>query len=131
MRYFAIILFCSFTAAVQAQFSNYAGVDRRISNPVTSQPRGEKPDPAAMVEKSMAKLTEALSLDSFQQAVIRQIVEENQRDEEKVYTEQIPDESKMEKIMLIREKASKKIKEVLSPEQIKAYENMAKSKKKK
>lgn len=79
----------------------------------------------------MAKLTEALSLDSFQQAVIRQIVEENQRDEEKVYTEQIPDESKMEKIMLIREKASKKIKEVLSPEQIKAYENMAKSKKKK
>lgn len=131
MKYLALILFCFSGAAVQAQFSNYAGVDRRIANPVHSQSRGEKPDRAAMVEKSMAKLTEALSLDSFQQAVIRQIVEESQKEEEKVYTEQIPDESKMEKIMLIREKASKKIKEVLSPDQIKAYENLAKAKKKK
>lgn len=129
-----IVLFC-FSASAAAQYGyGYpgGGVDHRITgkNTGSNKPRKneEKPD---MVELSMKKLNDELTLDSFQFAAIKQMMDDNQEKESRIISDTTPTEIKLEQIVLLREKLHTKIKEVLTPEQITKFEAMTDKKKKK
>lgn len=136
MKKIFIALFIVFSASASAQYdmygNQYNGVDRSLTGQQygnkKKKDKDEKVDP---VEVSMQKLNERLQLDAFQSAVIRQLLKENQEKENSVVAEEIPNESKMEKIIALRLKMNEKIKEVLRPDQLVTFEGMGKKKSKK
>ena len=129
-----LILFISVAASAQYnnRYGNGPGVDRRLTNQQQSQSseskKIEKPD---MVALTMKKLDEELKLDSFQSAVIAQLLKDNEEKETKIIEEDIPSESKGEKITVLRLQLHEKIKEILNPEQIILFDNLKNKKKKK
>jgi hypothetical protein len=135
MKYYIIIfLFCAaFSASAQyyQDPARHNGVDRSLTGQMTEQHKTKKqPEKVDIVELSVQKLTQELTLDSFQAAVITQLLEDNQKIEEKIVVEDIPNESKVEKIVILREKLNGKIKEILRPDQIEKFSAMSKKKKK-
>ena len=124
-----LLVVTQFGAAQYRDGSRFNGVDRSLTGQTT--PSKKKPqEKVDVVELSMQKLTEELTLDSFQAAVIKQLLEDNRKEEEKIIAEDIPNESKFEKIIALREKMNAKIKGVLQPEQVEKFEKMGKKKKK-
>jgi len=135
MKNYLLILILLFCASASAQYNygntrRYGGVDRSINGQM-QQAKAQKKDNEKfdVVEESMKKLNEELTLDSFQSAVIRQLVEENQKKEDQIIAQDTPMEAKTEQIIALREKLNVKIKEFLSPEQIEKFEKMMKKKK--
>ena len=133
MKNCLILFFLLFAASASAQYyhnPNRPGVDRSLAalpSTQTSVKKQEKPD---VVEINIQKLKDALALDSFQEAVARQLLSDAQKQEEIVFGEDIPQPSKFEKIVALREKLNSKIKEILTPEQVEKYDNLGKKKKK-
>jgi hypothetical protein len=130
-----IIIFI-FSAKMSAQYDDsgnrrYGGVDRSLTGQQYESPKKKKNNEKVdMVEASMTKLDADLSLDSFQSAVIRKLLEDNQVLELRIVDEDIPMESKTEKIIALRLKLNEKIKDILTPEQKEKFDNMMKKKKK-
>ncbi|CAM3361888.1 hypothetical protein FLLO111716_06355 [Flavobacterium longum] len=116
------------TGTVAAQYHN--GETRRLTGATMQQSKKKSPDKEELVDMSVRLLTEELSLDGFQAAVIEQLLSENQKAEEKIVVQDIPKESKIEQIIALREKMNAKIKGVLQPEQVEKFEKMSKKKKK-
>jgi hypothetical protein len=133
-NYFAILLFCTVFSASAQYYQDPArhnGVDRSLTGQMDDQRKAKKqPQKVDIVEVSVQKLTDELTLDSFQAAVITQLLGDNKKEEEKIVVEDIPDESKIEKIIVLREKLNGKIKEILRPDQIEKFDKMGKKKKK-
>lgn len=80
----------------------------------------KKPDPNAktdLLSQSVDHLETKLTLDSFQKAVIKDLMEKNQKEEDLVLKEEIPDESKYEKVTILRNKLDSDINKLLSPDQ--------------
>jgi Spy/CpxP family protein refolding chaperone len=129
-----IVIFL-FSVKMSAQYDDpgyrrYGGVDRSL----TGQQRGNQKKQKStekidMVEISMNKLNAELSLDNFQSAVIKKLLEDNQVVELRIVEEDIPMESKTEKIIALRTKLDEKIEDILTPEQKEKFENMKKKKK--
>ncbi len=115
-----------FTFALDAN----AQLDRRIGGPRYDVPKNkkqEKPDYTAM---TVSKLKEDLSLDNFQEAVITRLLTENQTKVEKVMAEDIPQDSKGEKLRELNDQVRSEIRDILTPEQIVKFESIGKKKKK-
>jgi len=136
-KYFVILLFfigLSASAQYYPQYyqdgSRYNGVDRSLTGQQYEHKRKRQPEKQDKVEFSVQKLTEDLSLDSFQAAVIRDLLESNKKEEDIIIAQSIPDESKIEKIIALREKMNGKIKEMLSPEQQEKFSKLGQKKKK-
>ena len=122
------ILLLIFSAFFTQQLS--AQVDRNIGRDY-SQPKKKKEN-VDYVEISAQKLADNLTLDSFQQAVVKDMLKVNQTEYEKIMALDIPKESKIEKVQELYEKFNTKLTGILNPEQVKKYEEMqAKAKKKK
>jgi hypothetical protein len=106
-----------------------AQVDRRIGqSSQKAKPEAEKKD---YIEESVTKLTEELTLDSFQQAVIRNIFKDSEKEFINVTEMDIPNESKIEKLGILKLKLVNQIKAMLNPDQLAKYEASEKKKKKK
>lgn len=96
-----------------------------------AQPKKKK-DNIDYLELSSQKLAENLSLDSFQQAVVKDMLKANQTDYERIMALDIPNESKSGKVQELYEKFNTKLSEILNTEQLKKFQEMQeKSKKKK
>ncbi len=106
------------------------GVDRSIARE-QYMTKKKKPQKIDYVALSIEKLNEKLSLDSFQEAAIGQLLKEDEQAENKIAEDDSPVEAKYEKIVGMREKLNTQIKELLRPEQVAKYEEMSKKKKKK
>jgi hypothetical protein len=86
------------------------------------------------LQASLDNLEKELSLDTFQKTVIKEILVENQSEMMSISKQDIPDDSKIEKMGIIKEKLQGKIIELLNPDQIEKFakmkEKMEKKKKK-
>lgn len=105
---------------------NPMGMDRSIganqySNGKRKGATAEKVDP---LEQALNNLEKELTLDSFQVAVVKDLMEKNQTEENKVLKEEIPDEAKIEKFGNLRGKLDNEIKKLLSPEQLDKFAKM-------
>jgi Spy/CpxP family protein refolding chaperone len=129
---FTFFLFC-FALAVNAQrYDNgqtINGRSRALAAQMTPPKSKPQPDTKEQIEMVVQKFTDDLKLDSFQAAVIKQLFASNVAEQERILAEEIPDESKVEKIIASREKMNVKVKEILTPEQTAKFEAMGKKKK--
>jgi hypothetical protein len=82
------------------------------------------------LDESIEKLSEELTLDNFQEAVIKQLLLDEEEKTKKIIAEDIPNDSKSQKMTASREILNGKIKEILNPEQREKFEKMGKKKKK-
>jgi hypothetical protein len=130
---FILLLLCvglSATAQYYQEGSRHNGVDRSLTGQMYEHKKKQQPEKVDKIELSIKKLTEELTLDSFQVAVVQQLLEANKKEEDIVVAQDIPDESKVEKIVALRERTNTKIKEILTPEQLEKFGNLGKKKKK-
>jgi len=83
-----------------------------------------------VVQVTLDKLTNALTLDNFQQAVVRQLLADAQKEQERIFSQDAPDESKREQAIALGDKLNAKINELLNPEQKEKFAELQKKKKK-
>jgi hypothetical protein len=119
---FLIILSFSF-------FNSNAQVDRRIgSGQYKNENQNKKVD---LVETSVESLKEKLTLDGFQEAIVRNLIKENQTKSKEIIKD--ISYSNIEKRNLLTELGEKfnvEIKKILIPEQLEKYEKLISKKKK-
>ena len=119
---FLIILSFSF-------FNSNAQVDRRIgSGQYKNENQNKKVD---LVETSVESLKEKLTLDGFQEAIVRNLIKENQTKSKEIIED--VGYSNIEKRNLLTELGEKfnvEIKKILIPEQLEKYEKLISKKKK-
>ena len=120
---FMLIFLLSGALNVQAQLNRNIG--RSYDTPK------KKKENVDFVELSVQLLVENLSLDSFQEAVVKDILKNSQVEQEKVLVLDIPNESKNEQLLAVRENVNTKIVAILNPDQIVKFEEMKKKGKKK
>jgi hypothetical protein len=113
------------------QSSATAGVDRSLTGQYSgNKKKKEKKTDEDYVDESVAKLTTELTLDSFQAAVLKQLLLEEQEKAKKTIAEDIPNESKNEKIKASKEILNAKIIDFLAPEQREKFEKLLRKNKK-
>jgi hypothetical protein len=120
--FFLILIVFSF-------FSANAQVDRRIG---TGQyQNGKQNKKIDIVETSVESLKTKLDLDSFQEAIVRNLVKENQaKSKEIIEVTSYTDIEKRGLLTEIGEKFNTEIKKILSKEQLEKYEKFISKKKK-
>jgi hypothetical protein len=123
MRYIFLILIFNFSISnINAQ------IDRSIGN---SQYRTDKQNKKVdVVENSVQLLKEKLKLDGLQEAIIRNLIKENQtKTKEIIENSKLSDIEKKDLLVEIGEKLNSEIKKVLSKEQYALYEKLINKKK--
>ncbi len=141
--YCVLILFFSSTLFAQMGYNNGmgGGMNRGMGGGMN---RGmgasqyndtpEKQKKIDYLQASLDNLEKELSLDTFQKAVIKDILVENQTEMMSISKQDIPDESKIEKMGIIKEQLEGKVIKLLNPDQIEKFakmkEKMEKKKKK-
>ena len=131
--YLTFLLFCFGIVATAQRYDDgrtINGRNRALAGQMTPPKAKKLPDTEEQIDKVIEKFTAELKLDSFQAAVIKQLFETSLVDQQRILSEEIPDESKVEKIMAAREKMNIKIKEILTPEQAEKFETVGDKKKK-
>lgn len=120
--FFLILIVFSF-------FSANAQVDRRIG---TGQyQNGKQNKKVDLVETSVETLKKELNLDGFQEAIVRNLVKENQaKSNEIIEATNYTDIEKRGLLTEIGEKFNTEIKKILSKEQLEKYEKFILKKKK-
>jgi hypothetical protein len=118
-----LLFFCAFLAG-------HSQLDRRLANVNQPQVSTAKPEKVDYTGLALKKLKEELTLDAFQEAVVSNLLKENQEIEEKVMVQDVPKESKIEMLTKQRNRLTEKIKEILTPEQVEKFEKFQKKKKK-
>ena len=110
-------------------FSSNAQVDRRIG---TGQYKnGNQNKNVDLVETSVESLKEKLNLDGFQEAIVRNLVKDNQtKSKEIIEAVSYSDIEKRKLLAELGEKFNIEIKKILLPEQIEKYEKLISKKKK-
>ena len=110
-------------------FSSNAQVDRRIG---TGQYKnGNQNKNVDLVETSVESLKEKLNLDGFQEAIVRNLVKDNQaKSKEIIEAVGYSDIEKRNLLTEIGEKFNLELKKILTPEQIEKYEKLISKKKK-
>lgn len=119
-----------FLVLISFWFSNSnAQVDRRIG---TGQyQNGKQNKKVDLVETSVEKLKTELNLDGFQEAIVRNLVKENQeKSKEIIEATNYNDIEKRGLLAEIGEKFNAEIKKVLTKEQLEKYEKFISKKKK-
>lgn len=110
-------------------FNSNAQVDRRIG---TGQYKnGNQNKKVDLVETSVESLKEKLNLDGFQEAIVRNLVKDNQaKSKEIIEAVSYSDIEKRNLLTELGEKFNIEIKKILLPEQIEKYEKLISKKKK-
>jgi len=113
--------------------TNRNGMDRGIGvnqygNGKRKTTAADKVDP---IDQSMDHLEKELTLDTFQKTVIKDLLVSNQTEENKVFSQDIPDESKVEKVLDLRKKLDEKIKPLLTKDQVDLFVKMKEKQEKK
>jgi hypothetical protein len=97
-------------------FISSAQVDRRIgAMPPPTSNKQEKVDP---IKLSLDFLKKELQLDTFQEAALKTLLEDNQKEKEFILGLDISDESKTEKLQTSFDKMDDKLIKLLSPDQV-------------
>ena len=96
------------------------GVDRSVGRGQYSN-GPKKTEKIDYVELAIDKLEKELVLDAFQKAIIKDALVKNSNEETKIVAMDIPDDSKLEKILTLREKLDVEINKILSPDQIEKF----------
>ncbi len=123
MKYIFLILIFNFSISnINAQ------MDRRIG---TGQYKNDKQNKKIdIVENSLDFLKEKLKLDGFQEAIIRNLIKENQSKTKEIIEDlKLSDIEKRNLLLEIGEKFNTEIKKVLSKEQNVLYEKLINKKK--
>ncbi len=123
MKYIFLILIFNFSISnINAQ------MDRRIG---TGQYKNDKQNKKIdIVENSLEFLKEKLKLDGFQEAIIRNLIKENQSKTKEIIEDlKLSDIEKRNLLVEIGEKFNTEIKKVLSKEQNVVYEKLINKKK--
>ncbi|WP_291136042.1 hypothetical protein [Flavobacterium sp. UBA7663] len=104
-------------------FNSNAQVDRRIG---TGQYKnGNQNKKVDLVETSVESLKEKLNLDGFQEAIVRNLVKDNQaKSKEIIEAVSYSDIEKKNLLTELGEKFNTEIKKILLPEQIEKYEKL-------
>ncbi|AWI25932.1 hypothetical protein [Flavobacterium pallidum] len=124
MKQIIFILAVFFTSiSIQAQ---YGGVDRSIGGPGQFQQskNKEKKSEFDFVQASTDKMAKELSLDDFQKAAAKNIIEDYKNQVISISAEEIPDTGKNEKINVVKDKMEAKIKQLLNKDQLVKFEAM-------
>lgn len=110
-------------------FNSNAQVDRRIG---TGQYKnGNQDKKVDLVETSVESLKEKLNLDGFQEAIVRNLVKDNQaKSKEIIEAVSYSDVEKRKLLNELGEKFNIEIKKILLPEQLEKYEKLISKKKK-
>lgn len=110
-------------------FNSNAQVDRRIgAGQYTNTNKGEKTD---IIESTIETLKKELNLDGFQEAIVRNLIKENQSKSKEIFESK--DYNDIEKKNLLTELGDKfniELKKILSDDQNKKYEKLFLKKKK-
>lgn len=120
MKTYVLSFFLFFTILItvntNAQYGRNYGLDRSIdAHNRYSTPKKNKP--YDFVKESTEKITKELSLDGFQEAVIKTLFEDYKNAVTAISEEQIPDQAKYEKMQIEMDKLDKKIEENLNKSQ--------------
>ncbi len=131
MNTFKLLLSSAFILLICAEAS--AQMDRRFArrqyeNPNPKKQKEEKVDYIAF---AVTKLKTELDLDSFQEAVVKKIIVENQERLQKINMQDIPQDAKMDQLNQVNEEVKNSIRELLTPAQIVKFDDLGKKKKKK
>jgi hypothetical protein len=125
MKQLIIIIMIFFaSASMQAQ---YGGVDHRIGGPGQfheTKNKDRKKSEFDFVQASIDKMTKELSLDDFQKAAAKNIIQDYKDQVMSISVEEIPDSGKSEKINIVKDKMEAKIKQLLNKEQLVKFEAM-------
>lgn len=106
-----------------------AQVNRRMETGQYS--KGNENKKVDYVESSVEKLKKELNLDGFQEAIVRNLIKDNQsKSKEIIETSSYSDIEKKNLLTEIGEKFNTEIKKILSPEQLEKYEKFIAKKKK-
>lgn len=130
---FISVLVLLITCTASAQMGNRGGgMDRNNGRNSFNESPPKKQEKIDYLQVMIDKLEKELTLDSFQKAVIKELVETNHLEMLAISEEAIPDISKLEKMSILKDKLEVKIISFLNPEQQKQFEKMkAKTNKKK
>ncbi|MCK6607478.1 MAG: hypothetical protein L6Q46_04130 [Flavobacterium sp.] len=122
-KIFFLILF------VFSFINSNAQIDRRIGAGQYSN--GDQNKKVDIVESSVELLKKELNLDGFQEAIVRNLIKDNQsKSKEIIETSIYSDIEKKNLLTEIGEKFNTEIKKILSPEQLEKYEKFIAKKKK-
>ena len=106
-----------------------AQVDRRVG--AGQYKNGNQNKNVDLVETSVESLKEKLNLDGFQEAIVRNLVKDNQaKSKEIIEAVSYSDIEKRNLLAELGEKFNTEIKKILLPEQIEKYEKLISKKKK-
>ena len=120
-----LILFLLLAGASNVQAQVNRNVGRSYDTP------NKKKKNIDYVALSVQQLSKELTLDGFQEAVIKDILKSSTVEQEKILLLEIPNESKNEQLLAVRDEVNKKIIAVLTPIQIEKFEEMKEKAKKK
>ena len=110
-------------------FTANAQVDRRIG--AGQYQNGKQNKKVDLIETSVETLKKELTLDGFQEAIVRNLVKENQeKSKEVIEATSYTDPEKRALLTEIGEKFNIEIKKILSKEQLEKYEKFISKKKK-
>ena len=110
-------------------FTANAQVDRRIG--AGQYQNGKQNKKVDLIETSVETLKKELTLDGFQEAIVRNLVKENQeKSKEVIEATSYTDSEKRALLTEIGEKFNTEIKKILSKEQLEKYEKFISKKKK-
>ena len=121
--YVLLIAICFTSYSSHAQLSSL-GLDRSVGGSgmfkQTKKPK-DKNKQVDFVQEAVDGMEEKLSLDAFQKAAIKLVIEDYKNAMESIYSEPIPDEGKAEKGKIAEEKLEAKMIALLKDEQIVTY----------
>lgn len=109
---------------------NINGVDRSIARSQYGD-GPKKHEKVDYVQTALDNLKKELNLDGFQEAVIKDLMTENQAEAERILAMDTPNDSKAEKMNELREKTSDKIVKILNKDQVEKYAKLREKAKKK
>ncbi|WP_298155690.1 hypothetical protein [Flavobacterium sp.] len=103
--------------------AQYGGVDRSIGGPGQFQTKNkDKKSEFDFVQASTDKMAKELSLDDFQKAATKNIIQEYKEKVLSISAEEIPDTGKSEKMNLEKDKMEAKLKELLNKDQLAKFQ---------
>lgn len=109
----------------------YAQMDRSIGQNQYRSNKAKKGKPADFVQLTVDYYTKELKLDDFQVAAVREVMEEQRSAIDALGTTQgITDAERKDKANAINDKIEAGIKPLLSPEQVKKYDELQAKRKK-
>ncbi len=110
-------------------FNANAQVDRRIG--AGQYQNGNQNKKIDLIESSVEKLKKELNLDGFQEAIVRNLVKENQsKSNEIIESNNLSNIEKRERLTDLGEKFNSEIKKILSKDQSEKYDKFISKKKK-